>query len=302
MAFGEAEDGFGAAVGLAVVFEGDAGDGVEEEEEAGEDAVGEFGVFDAEGEEDDGDEEAFAEGFIKLGGVAGVEEVFELGAAAGVVFEPADDVGAVLELGGDGDGLAALGEVVFVVEFGGEFDGPGDGGDAAEELAIDEVGEAAEEDAEGGATDEGIAKADPGDFVFASIPEAEEGDAGDAAVAGHATLVDEEEDPGGADEFVEVVEEHVAEAAAEDDAEEGDEGDEVGDLIGLEFGEAALGEEAHDAVGEVEAEDVGEAVPVDGEVAEEFDDVGVEVVEVVGGVGHRRVGEGGGEGRGCKGV
>lgn len=153
MAFGEAEDRLGAAVGLAVVFEGDAGDGVEEEEEAGEDAVGEFGVFDAEGEEDDGDEEAFAEGFIKLGGVAGVEEVLKLGAAAGVVFEPADDVGAVLELGGEGDGLAALGEVVFVVEFGGEFDGPGDGGDAAKELAVDEVGEAAEEDAEGGATD-----------------------------------------------------------------------------------------------------------------------------------------------------
>jgi hypothetical protein len=42
---------------------------------------------------------------------------------------------------------------------------------------------------------------------------------------------------------------------------------------------------------------------VDGESAEEFDDVGGEVVEVVGGVGHRRgVGEGGGDGRGCKGV
>jgi hypothetical protein len=41
---------------------------------------------------------------------------------------------------------------------------------------------------------------------------------------------------------------------------------------------------------------------VDGESAEEFDDVGGEVVEVVGGVGHRRgVGEGGGDGRGCKG-
>lgn len=138
--------------------------------------------------------------------------------------------------------------------------------------------------------------------MFACVPEAEKGDAGDAAVAGHAALVDEEEDPGGVDEFVEVVEEHVAETAAEDDAEEGDEGDEIGDLIGFDFGEAALGEEAHDAVGEIEAEDVGESVPVDGEVAEEFDDVGVEVVEVVGKERHRRVGEGGGDGRRCKGV
>lgn len=153
LAFGEAEDGFGSAIGLAIVFEGDAGDGVEEEEEAGEDAVGEFGVFDTKGEEDNGDEEAFTEGFIKLRGVTWVKEVFELGTAAGVVFEPADDVWAVLELRRDGDGLASLSEVVFVVKFGGEFDGPGDGGDAAEELTIDEVGEAAKEDAEWGAAD-----------------------------------------------------------------------------------------------------------------------------------------------------
>ena len=270
-------------VGLAEVFQADAGDGVEEEEEAGEHAVREAGEFDAQGEQDEGDEQALPKGFIELGGVAGVEDVFELLAAAGVFLKPADDVRAVLELRGDGDGLATLGVVVLVVQLGGELDGPRDGGDAAEELAIDEVGQATEEDADGGAADEGVAQADPGDLVFAGIPEAEESDAGDAAMAGHAALVDEEEDPGGADELVEVVEQHVAEATAEDDAEEGDEGDEVSDSGRLQLGEAALGQVAHDAVGEVEAEDVGEPIPVDGEGVGKFDDMRGEVVEVVGG-------------------
>lgn len=96
-------------------------------------AFWEGGSFDPEAELDvDEEEEAFEAGFVELGGVAGGDEVY----------------GEALRGGGRED------------------DGPGFVGDFAPEFSVDEVGDAAEEDAWGSDGGDEVAEAEEGGFGF----------------------------------------------------------------------------------------------------------------------------------------
>ena len=120
-------------VGLAEGFERDAGEGVADEEEA-EDAAGAGEGAGADGEREEEEEgEALEAGLVELRGVAGAGE------------GPAGRAGL--------RGLA------------GEDDGPGGGGGAAPELGVDEVGEAAEEEADRRGGGDGVADAEDGEAV-----------------------------------------------------------------------------------------------------------------------------------------
>ena len=168
LAFGEAVD---EGVGFAELFADDAEDGVEDEEETGEEAVRGVREFFADGEEDGEEEEAFEGGFVELGRMARGEERAE-GFGEGVVGagEGEDDVvfvggGRDVEGAEEGDELG-----VFVGGVGiggpaggfvGEADGPWDGGGAAVEFTVDEVGDSSEEEAGGGGDDEVVAKTGP---------------------------------------------------------------------------------------------------------------------------------------------
>ncbi len=247
--------------------------------------------------------------------MAGGEDVAEGDACGG-----ADFIGAADELGeliirefakvdaGAGGGLGhfemsfleqlRIDGVDFVggrVDFAGELDGPGDGGYASVEFAVDEIGEAAEEEAEGNDHAGGVADVDDGGFIAAG--EEDEGEDGeeDAAVCGHAAFVDAEDAPVGEgvgetpeergdvifEALGKIVEEAEAEAAADEDAPDADGEGEVGDFFDGEAEHAVASEFAHEEVATDEAEEVGEAIPA-GLDEEEFEDDGIEIVEVVG--------------------
>ncbi len=158
----------------------------------------------------------------------------------------------------------------------GEDHRPGGGRRAAPELAVDEVGEAAEEEADRGGGRDGVADAEDGQAVAQREADDAGGDAEKAAVEGHAALPDGKDFRGMGGEVRRLVEEDVAEAPAEDDAEDHP-GEQVVGLLRRERRLAAperraAGEEDDVAPAEEKAGDVGERIPADGELdAEELD-------------------------------
>lgn len=85
------------------------------------------------------------------------------------------------------------------------------------------------------------------------------------------------------DKVIEVVEEHVAEAPPENDTKKGHQGDEVRHLVGANLGQVPLRQPEHDAVGQVETQDVGESVPMEGDGIADLEQVRAEIVQVIGG-------------------
>jgi hypothetical protein len=289
LAFGEAVD---EGVGFAELLADDAEDGVEDEEETGEESVRGVREFLADGEEDGEEEEAFEGGLVELGGMARGEERAEgfcegvvgageredktvfVGGCGGVeAAEERDELGVFV--GGVGIGGPAGGFV-------GEADGPWDGGCAAVEFTVDEVGDSSEEEAGGGGDDEVVAETGPRAAVAFGPEEGKEEETGDAAVAGHAAAGDVDDGEWIGEEFGAVVKEHVAETAAEEDAEEGGVGDEVCGGLRAEFAAAAFGPALKDEVADEEAEHVGDAVPAQLNAVGEAQQDRVEAVQVVG--------------------
>jgi hypothetical protein len=90
----------------------------------------------------------------------------------------------------------------------------------------------------------------------------------------------------------EVIEEHKAEAAAEEDAEDAAVEDEVRDAFRMKAKHAVTVEFFEEEVRHEETHEVGQAIPARAERAD-FEDVGVEVVDVVGDGGdeHEGLGE-----------
>ena len=170
----------------------------------------------------------------------------------------------------------------------------------APQLAVDEVGDAPEEQPDRRRRRHRVA--DPEDRQ--SVAEREADDAGDdaekAAVEGHAALPDGKDFSGMRGEVRRLVEEDVAEPPAEDDAEDHP-GEEVVRLERRERAPATPerrtpGEEDDVAPAEEEPGDVGERVPADGELDPEEVEGDERRVDVGKGndVGHRGVGGSGG--------
>lgn len=191
LAVGESHDAMGTRVRLADTFEGDADEGVKDEKDPGQDAMRELGVTDAEEDQQGAEKESLAEGFVELGGMPGVEDLSQFFTTTARLLKKGDDVGAVDCAGRQRDDFASLAEEVLVMEFAGEFHGPGDVRDPSKEFAIDEVGDASEKDPHGCSADEGVANTHPRNLVPPGIPQAKESHSGDASMTGHAALVDE---------------------------------------------------------------------------------------------------------------
>src|SRR5207253_6705683 len=109
-----------------------------------------------------------------------------------------------------------------------EDDPPGQAGRAAPELAVDEIGEPAEEQARRNAAGDVIVDAQPVELLAPGEIEDAAGDPDHAAMEAHAAIPQPEDLRRIVEIFPRLVEQHIAEAAAEDDAERGVEGHVVG--------------------------------------------------------------------------
>src|SRR5690606_27579933 len=164
----------------------------------------------------------------------------------------------------------------------GEDHGPAHLADLAPEFAVDEVGDASEEQAGGGGADDEIAEVQQGLAVAAGEPGEGEGDADEAAVAGHAAVPDAQERERLGEQQAGRVEQEVAEPSADEHAD--DERDhEVADLVNGQPGESAARAGAQQQVGGDKTGEVGEAVVAHAEVLGEADEERVDVVNPVGG-------------------
>src|SRR5690606_12677643 len=129
----------------------------------------------------------------------------------------------------------SLGGLDHVVELLGEFHGQAALGGASVELAIDEVRQATEKQADGSHGDEVVSMPGPGGSRAPGEEPGDDGDAQHASMAGHAPAEEVEEAQGIGDEAVEVVKQHVAEPPSQHGAYDGTEGDEVGHLRFLQL-------------------------------------------------------------------
>ena len=90
-----------------------------------------------------------------------MQDRLQLRPSAAMLLKPGDDVRAVLEVVRHGGQFPALLRKIFVQQFSGKFHGPWHRRHPAKELAIDEIGDAAQKDAEGGSAHERITDARP---------------------------------------------------------------------------------------------------------------------------------------------
>lgn len=284
---GEGEGGIAAR--LPELFAGDAEQRVEDEKSAGDDAardLDERPQSPESAEEDD----ALEGGFDQLRGVARGEDAAQDMAHLFVPLRGGDDglrEGELAGVGGDGgivleEGAGAGGQRGVVIELLGELDGPGHAlRGAAIELAVDEIGEPPEEEADGGDHAKIVADAGPRKVVAPGKPPGEDQEAEDAAVAGHAAFPYPQEHEWIVEPLVPVVKDHAAQPAPEQDAEERGPGDEIAHFFRRQFGVAALREPVINEVAGQKGEDVGEAVPPGAEAGCDLPDEGAEGVQVV---------------------
>ena len=101
-------------------------------------------------------------------------------------------------------------------------------------------------------------------------------------MAGHAALPELQSIERMRDVIIQFVEEDVAQTATQHDTEQSHQRDEVTDSFGLELSIPPAGQAAHDEERTVEAEDIGEAIPMQTDAVCESDNVRTEVVKVVG--------------------
>ena len=153
---------------------------------------------------------------------------------------------------------------------------------ATEQLAIDEVGDAAREQAQRRAANDGVADAHPGDLVPPRVPQQVQRHAQNAAVTGHAAIRDAKEEQRVVNELVEVVEQHVPQPPAQHDTEQGRAGDQVRHGLRLDLGQSAFRQAVHNQVAQVKAQHVSQSVPVNADSVSEANEIRREVVDVDG--------------------
>ena len=297
-----------AGIGFLEAFAGDACGGVDEGKKCGKDAGGSGAPEQADGDERYENEQSFAHSLEQLGGVARVQELPQR-FADGVVF--AAEAAERIEVGliGLGEALDAVAGGVFDGDHGlnlllgcqgeellGEFHGHGGSGigDAAIEFAVDEIGHAATEQADGADDGNAIEKLREGGLVFPREPDAGEDDAQDAAVGGHAALPHAQHPGGVVGEppqpvFRQPVEEEFAESATNEDAEDADGGHEIAQFLLPDAEEFLFGEPLEGEVAQHKAGDIGQSIPAQGKRgAGNIDDDGIEMVDICGKARHDR--------------
>ena len=157
-------------------------------------------------------------------------------------------------------GLVELGGVAVHAAARLEHDAPGEVRLLAPELAVDEVGAAAEEEAERGAADHEVAEGREGDPERADDDVAADDGAHEPAMEAHAPLVEHDDLERVLQVVARAVEDDVAQTPADDDAEGDGEHDRV-DVVARQVELPALGVGVCDEAGADEARQIGEAVP-----------------------------------------
>ena len=288
------------SIRLLEAFADDAGGSIQEGKQGGEDARRGLAPQQTHADEYGKNEQPFAECFEKLRRVTRGQELPQSFAHC-VVFAAESGEGVVESFIGHGQGADAIAGSVFHGCHGlnlllrrkfenllREFHGQrvGGVGDAAVEFAVDEIGHAAEEEADGAGDGHAVQNLCGGEFVAPGIPHAGQDNAEDAAVGGHAAFPYAEY-PGGVSAepapavLRQPVEEEFAQTSAYKYAGNADESNEIPQLGVLDAVQLFPGKHFEHQVTQNEAGYIGQSIPAERQrCAGDVDDDGIQMVNI----------------------